>query len=119
MSMNQAKQLSLYVVGLFSLSLGVSFSIQANLGVSPVSSLPYALTLSSEATIAITTIIVNVIFIFIQMLLYRKSKLRDYLKQIPIVLLFGFFLCILRWNCYNCLQRQWVCWQERVIWSLA
>ncbi|GAK01253.1 membrane protein [Geomicrobium sp. JCM 19055] len=91
MSMNQAKQLSLYVVGLFSLSLGVSFSIQANLGVSPVSSLPYALTLSSEATIAITTIIVNVIFIFIQMLLYRKSKLRDYLKQIPIVLLFGFF----------------------------
>ena len=41
------KRLILYVFGLFFLTLGISFSIQAGLGVSPVSSLAYAFALTT------------------------------------------------------------------------
>ncbi|MED3662822.1 hypothetical protein [Ureibacillus terrenus] len=46
-----------YMSGLFVLAFGVSLSILADLGVSPVSSLPYALSLSSGMTVGIATVI--------------------------------------------------------------
>jgi len=45
------KRFSLYIIGLFFLALGVSFSIQADLGVSPVSSLAYAFALASGLSV--------------------------------------------------------------------
>lgn len=88
-----SKRLTLYVVGLFLLSLGVSFSIQANLGVSPVSSLAYAITLTSGLTIGMTTVLANVLFVIIQMLFSKKHvELREYGVQLVIVFLFGFFM---------------------------
>nr|WP_309098666.1 hypothetical protein [Fredinandcohnia onubensis] len=51
------KRLSLYIIGLFFLSLGVSFSIQVDLGVSPVSSLAYAFALASGLSVGMMTIV--------------------------------------------------------------
>ena len=86
------KRLCLYIVGLFFLSLGVSFSIQADLGVSPVSSLAYALTLSSGLSIGIMTVAANVLFIIIQVILSKQYNLRDSIVQLMIAFLFGFFM---------------------------
>ncbi|WP_432352503.1 YczE/YyaS/YitT family protein [Sporosarcina sp. A2] len=86
------KRLTLYVVGLFLLSLGVSFSIQASLGVSPVSSLAYAFSLTSGLSIGITTILANILFIIVQVLLNKRIELREFAVQLVIVFLFGLFM---------------------------
>ena len=87
------KRLVLYIIGLFCLSLGASFSIQALLGVAPVSSLPYAFSLSTGLSIGVTTVIANFIFIVIQIILNKKQvELKDYSVQLIIAFLFGFFM---------------------------
>lgn len=86
------KRLTLYVVGLFFLSLGVSFSIQADLGVSPVSSLAYAFALTSGFSVGIMTIVANVLFILIQIILSKRIDLIDSLVQLIISFMFGFFM---------------------------
>lgn len=88
-----SKRLTLYVIGLFLLSLGVSFSIQANLGVSPVSSLAYAISLASGLSIGITTVLANILFVFAQIFLNKKHvELREFGVQLVIVFLFGIFM---------------------------
>lgn len=86
------KRLSLYVGGLFFLTLGISLSIQAGLGVSPVSSLAYALLLTSGLSIGITTVIANVFFIIVQAILNKRIDVKDFLLQLIISFLFGFFM---------------------------
>lgn len=87
-----SKKIVVYVIGLFLLSLGVSFSIQANLGVSPVSSLAYAFTLVGGLSIGLTTILANILFIVIQIILSKRIELREFAVQLLVVLLFGFFM---------------------------
>lgn len=42
--MNITRRLINYVIGLFIMTIGIVFSIKSNLGVSPVSTIPYTLT---------------------------------------------------------------------------
>lgn len=86
------KRFVLYVVGLFFLALGVSLSIRANLGVSPVSSLPYAMSLTTGITIGVTTIVAHVLYIMIQVLLTKKFEWKGARIQLMIAFLFGFFI---------------------------
>lgn len=86
------KRLVLYVLGLFFLTLGVSFSIQAGLGVSPVSSLAYALLLTTGLSIGITTVLSNILFIIIQVILNKRIDLKEFVLQLLISILFGFFM---------------------------
>ena len=83
------KRLFIYLLGLFFLSLGVSFSIQANMGVSPVSSLAYALTLSSGISIGLMTVAANVLFIIVQIILCKRLNVREAIVQLIIAFLFG------------------------------
>ncbi|WP_240315600.1 YitT family protein [Sporosarcina sp. PTS2304] len=87
-----SKRLTLYIFGLFLLSLGVSFSIQANLGVSPVSSLAYAFSLTAGLSIGITTIIANCLFIVLQVILDKRIKWREFAVQLLLSLVFGIFM---------------------------
>lgn len=86
------KRLVFYVLGLFLLSLGVSLSIQAGLGVSPVSSLAYAFALTTGLSIGFTTVIANVLFIVIQVLINKRIALNEFVGQLIISFLFGFFM---------------------------
>ncbi|KZE38782.1 hypothetical protein AV656_07720 [Bhargavaea cecembensis] len=86
------KRLALYVVGLFFLSLGVSFSIQANLGVSPVSSLAYAFSLASGLSVGMMTVAANVLFIVLQVVLSKRFNVREATVQLIVAFLFGFFM---------------------------
>ena len=83
------KRLFIYLLGLFFLSLGVSFSIQANMGVSPVSSLAYALTLSSGISIGLMTVAANILFIIVQIILSKRLNVREAIVQLIIAFLFG------------------------------
>lgn len=86
------KRFTLYVVGMFLISLSVSFSILANLGVSPGSSLSYAFSLTTGLSVGVTTIFLNLLYILIQMLVTKKFDWKDILMQMIIGLSFGTFI---------------------------
>lgn len=86
------KRLCLYVIGLFILSSGVSFSIEAGLGVSPVSSLPYAIALTSGLSVGMMTGIINVFFIFVSAIMIKRFDLWQSIMQFIIAFLFGLFV---------------------------
>lgn len=81
-----------YIAGLFILALGVAFSINSQLGVSPVSSLPYVLSLATGFNMGLTTILVYILFVLLQMLILRKDfKVID-LTQMLFSVVFGYFI---------------------------
>ena len=79
------KRIILFVGGLFVMSLGVGLSIKSGLGVTPISSIPYSLTLASGANIGITTIIFNAILVFLQIPILKKRFKSKYYCTIHIV----------------------------------
>ena len=77
------------LIGLDIMSLGIAFSIKAALGTSPISSVPYVTSRISGLSVGATTIIINLLFILIQILLLRKNYDLFQLFQIPALILFG------------------------------
>ncbi|MEK4601261.1 DUF6198 family protein [Bacillus sp. FSL L8-0099] len=86
------KRIFLYVLGLFFMSIGISMSIQAGFGVSPVSSLAYASTLTIGLSIGVTMALANVLYIIIQVILSKRMELNEFVSQFIISFLFGFFM---------------------------
>lgn len=86
------KRCILLLMGLFIMSLGIAFSIKASLGTSPISSVPYVTSCISGLSVGETTIIINLIFILIQILLLRKKYNLFQLFQIPALILFGMMI---------------------------
>ncbi len=80
------------IVGLAIMALGIAFSIKAALGISPISSVPYVTSHISGLSVGQTTIIINIIFILLQILLLRKNYDLFQLFQIPALVLFGIMI---------------------------
>ena len=85
------KRISMFVVGLFIMSLGVAFSIVSTLGTTPISSISYSLALITNINIGITTVIFNVTLIVIQFLILRSAFHKKRLLQLINCVLFGYF----------------------------
>lgn len=80
----------LLVVGLVIMAFGVAFSIKAGLGTSPISSLPYVLSLLPlHLTVGTATIAMHVTLILLQILLLRRRYDPFQLAQLPVALVFG------------------------------
>lgn len=86
------KRYAFFIVGLFVNSLGVAFITKANLGTSPISSIPYVLSLGFPFTIGQFTMVFSLLLILIQILLLRKDYPLIQLLQIPVSILFGYFI---------------------------
>ena len=80
----------LFVAGLFVMAFGVAFSIKANLGTSPISSLPYTLSVITPLTVGTATIAMHCVLIALQILILRKRYQIFQLLQLPIAILFGY-----------------------------
>lgn len=76
-------------VGLAIMALGVSFSIKADLGTSPISSLPYATSVVSGLSVGVTTAIMHGVLILIQIAILRRDYDPFQLLQIPTSLFFS------------------------------
>ena len=83
------KRCLLLVAGLLIMAFGVAFSIQAGLGTSPISSLPYVLSLFAPLTVGTATIALHVTLILLQILLLRRRYDPIQLLQLPVALVFG------------------------------
>ena len=86
------KRTLVLAVGLFIMSFGVGLSIRADLGTSPVSSIPYVLNLITGLSVGTTTIIVNVAIVLLQIVLLRRRFRPLQLLQLPVCIVFG-LLC--------------------------
>lgn len=79
------------------MALGVAFSIKADLGTSPISSVPYAASLIFPLTVGTATILMHVAFISLQILILRKHYQPMQLLQLPIAFFFGFMTDVALW----------------------
>ena len=73
-------------------SLGVSLITKASLGTSPITSIPYVLSLSFPFTLGNFTIFFSVFLILLQLLILRKNFKLEHVLQIPISIIFGYFI---------------------------
>lgn len=99
-------------IALFIMSLGVAFSIKADLGTSPISSVPYVISLISPITVGMVTILMHCVFILLQIIILRKKYQIIQLMQLPVALVFGFMTDFSVWLMnginYSSYLTQWI-----------
>lgn len=83
------KRVIVYCFGLLFLAFGVSFSIKSNLGVSPINSIPYVLSLVTGKGQGLITTIIFSLYVMLQILLLRKEFQIKNLLQLLFASLFG------------------------------
>lgn len=84
----------IFAVGLIFNGFGVAFITKANLGTTPIASIPYTLSLIiPKLTIGNFTVLVSLLLIALQFIILRKkAKFIDIILQIPISFLFGYVI---------------------------
>jgi uncharacterized membrane protein YczE/cytidylate kinase len=97
---NLAVRTLVLIAGVFIMAFGVSLSIRSGLGTTPISSVPYVYNIVfPRLSVGMLTILLNVFFVFLQILILKSDfKIIQFL-QIPVVMLFGWFVDVhLSWN---------------------
>lgn len=90
--MEKFKRYILFLIGLFISSFGVSLITKADLGTSPISSIPYVMSLGYRFTLGQFTIVFSLFLIVLQILILKKRFKKEDLLQIPVSVLFGYFI---------------------------
>ncbi|WP_273277744.1 cytidylate kinase family protein [Maribacter polysiphoniae] len=83
-----------FCLGLFVMALGVALSVKADLGVSPISCIPYVYSFKLPFTLGTLTIFFNIFLILIQIAILRRNYRLLQLVQLPVVFAFGIFIDI-------------------------
>ena len=108
------KRYLLLLIGLSIMAFGVAFSIKASLGTSPISSVPYVVSLFTPLTVGTSTIVMHCVFIALQILILRKDYHPIQLMQLPVAVFFGYLTDFGVWavqgiNCDAYWQQWLVC----------
>ncbi len=85
------KRCIVFVTGLFIMAFGVALSIKANLGTSPISSVPFIYSLGFPFSMGIITIIMHIVMILLQVIILQKAYKPIQLLQLVVALIFGYF----------------------------
>lgn len=89
---NLVRRYIVFLCGLFISSLGVALITKASLGTSPISSIPYVLSLRFSPTLGVFTIYFSLFLILLQIIILGKKFKKIDLLQIPVSILFGYFI---------------------------
>ena len=90
---NLTIRIFILLIGVFIMAFGVALSIRSTLGTTPISSVPYVFNfVFPSVSIGTLSILLNLIFVLMQVLILRKNFTDYHLLQIPVVLLFGWFI---------------------------
>ncbi len=89
-------------LGLFFVALGIALSILSNLGTAPLSCPAYVLNLKFGAiSVGMFTFLFNLLYLFIQIALFRKDFKARYLLQVVASAILGYFIdagmCLCSW----------------------
>jgi uncharacterized protein len=109
---NLLKRFIVLVIGLMIMALGVSFSLKASLGTSPISSVAYVISLFCPLSVGTATICLHCIFIALQILILRKNYKLVQLLQLPMAFIFGyltdFSIWVIKGINYSSYWQQWI-----------
>lgn len=108
------KRYLILLIGLAVMAFGVAFSIKASLGTSPISSVPYVVSLFSPLTVGTATIIMHCVFILLQILILRRKYHLIQLMQLPVAFFFGYLTDFGVWavqniDCHTYWQQWLIC----------
>lgn len=81
-----------YFGGLLIMTLGVAISVKSELGVSPISSVPYTMTVVFNVELGLATAIFSVVAALLEIPVLRKKYKIFSLLQIPVSIIFGVFM---------------------------
>lgn len=111
-TVNIFKRYLLFCIGLAIMAFGVAFSIKADLGTSPISSVPYVVSLFTPFTVGTATIAMHCVFISLQILILRKNYHPIQLMQLPVAFFFGYLTDFGVWAVgelsYSAYWQQWL-----------
>ena len=82
----------IYAAGLMILSIGITLSTKTGLGVSTVTSIPYAISRAFDLNFSVMTFLIYAFFVAIQFLLKGKNRRWLDLLQLPVSIAFSAFL---------------------------
>ena len=85
------KRFIIYFLGLFIMTIGIGMSVKSNLGVSPVSTIPYTITLIYGIEMGRATILFHIVLVLLQILILRKDFKIKNLLQVFVGVAFGYF----------------------------
>ncbi|MCD8001677.1 MAG: DUF6198 family protein [Oscillospiraceae bacterium] len=89
--MNLKRRLPQYLIGLLLMALGIVLVKKAEIGISPVSAIPAALSNLTPFTLGNTTIAFHVLCVLMQILLMRQVTLKT-LLILPLAVAFGYLI---------------------------
>ena len=81
----------MFVIGLFVMTFGIALSTKADIGTTPISSIPFVLSLTTGVELYLTTFAINIGLIVLQYLVLRKDFSYVSLFQLPVSIVFSFF----------------------------
>ena len=90
--MEKLKRYIIFIIGLYINSFGVSLITKATLGTSPISSIPYVLSLNFPFSLGQFTIFFSLFLIVLQLIILGKNFKMEHALQIPVSIAFGYFI---------------------------
>ena len=82
----------LFLFGLFVNSLGIALATRANLGTSPITSVPYVLSIRFPLSLGMFTLFFSLLLIAIQLIILGKRFPKQFLLQLPVIPIFSVFI---------------------------
>lgn len=78
-----------FLFGVFVMSVGIALSVHGHLGTAPISTFPAVIDAATTWTVGGVTVVMNAVFVLIQILILRRNFPIFQLVQLPIALIFG------------------------------
>ncbi|OQM45791.1 hypothetical protein B6A27_09020 [Anoxybacillus sp. UARK-01] len=88
----EMKQYIILIIGLLVMGIGIAMVTQAELGTTPIASIPYVLSLIFPLTIGQFTIFLTVLFVLIQVIILREDFPKFQYLQLLIGFILGYFI---------------------------
>ena len=87
-----ARRYLFFIAGLYVNSLGISLITKAELGTSPISSIPYTLSIGFPLSLGMFTLFYSLLLIVIQLVILGRRFPRQFWLQLPVSLGFSLFI---------------------------
>ncbi|MFC5590759.1 YitT family protein [Sporosarcina soli] len=85
------KDIAMFVFGLFAMGLGVALVTKSQLGTSPITSVPYVLSMIFPLSIGLFVLLICAFFLLIQIMILKKDFQKKQYLQLLVGPLFGLF----------------------------
>lgn len=88
------RRIPIYLIGMFLMTIGVNLSVLSGIGVSPIDTLPYIVSLIAQKSLGLSTTLVFSVYILLQIVILRRRFQWKNLLQIVLSIIFGWFVSL-------------------------